>query len=94
MNIFKNVLNKLQIGKINIIENDRKDKKIAEQLEKTLNWHVVKSRSDSNPFDGCPMGQILCRNIEEAKEYVENSTFNDLYIEDYSKINTNLDLNI
>lgn len=48
-----------------------------------MNWKIVKSRSDKHPEYGYPMGQILCRDIDEANEYIEKSEFKDLYIEEY-----------
>lgn len=48
-----------------------------------MNWVVVESKSDKHPDFGYPMGQILCRNLDEAKKYIEESEFNDCYIRNY-----------
>ena len=45
-------------------------------------WKVVQSKSDKHPEFGYPMGQVLCRNINEAEDLVNNSEFTDCYIED------------
>lgn len=50
-----------------------------------LNWHIVKSKSDKHPECGYPMGQILCRSLEEAKECLKNSEFKDCFITKYEK---------
>jgi hypothetical protein len=36
-------------------------------------WKVVQSKSDKHPEFGYPMGQVLCRNINEAEDLVNNS---------------------
>ncbi len=45
------------------------------------NWKFVKSKSDKHPVFGYPMGAVLCRNLEEANEYIKNSEFVDCYSE-------------
>ena len=47
------------------------------------NWRVIKSASDKHPEFGYPMGQVLCRNLKEAEEYVKNSEFPDCFISEY-----------
>ncbi len=42
-NIFKELLKHLKKGKIEIVPNDPKDKKIAEQMSVLLNWKKEKS---------------------------------------------------
>lgn len=83
MNIFKEMLNDLPEPKNKIIADDPKDQYIAEQFSGLTNWKIIQSRSDKHPECGYPMGQILCRNVEEAKDYIEKSEFKDLYISDY-----------
>ena len=60
-----------------------KDTNISNQLACLINWKVVKSSSDKHPKYGYPMGQVLCRTLEEAQEYVKNSEFTDCFITDY-----------
>lgn len=67
-----------------IIADKEENKEMAEQMTELLNWKVVESASDKHPEYGYPMGQLLCRSIEEANEYVEKSEYNDLFIRDYS----------
>ena len=57
------------------------------ELEKNYEytWKVVQSRSDKHPDCGYPMGQVLCRNEEEAQEHIRNSEFKDCYIRDYTE---------
>lgn len=52
-------------------------------MTEIIDWKIVKSKSDQHPECGYPMGEILCRNLEEAKEYIKKSDFNDCYIENY-----------
>lgn len=85
MNIFRKILNETENSKINIIPDDEKDNKISNQISDIINWRIVKSKSDCHPIYGYPMGQILCRNEEEANEYIEKSEFKDCYLEDYHK---------
>ncbi len=69
--------------KIQIIPENPEDQEIATQLSKILNWYVVKSKTDSHPDCGYPMGQILCRNLDDANEYIKNSDFDDCFITDF-----------
>lgn len=46
-------------------------------------WKIVASRSDAHPKHGWPLGQVLCRNLEEAEDFIRNSEFKDCYISDY-----------
>jgi len=78
------MLDELPSPENKIISNNPKDQRIADQLGSILNWKVVKSRSDKHPEYGYPMGHVLCRNLEEAEQYVKNSEFNDLYIDKYN----------
>ncbi len=82
-NIFKNMLKDISPGKIEVIANDEKDTNISNQLTSLINWKIVKSKSDKHPEFGYPMGQILCRTLEEAQEHVKNSEFSDCFIIDY-----------
>lgn len=50
-----------------------------------IDWKIVKSKSDKHPEYSYPMGEILCRSLEEAQEYVKNSEFTDCVITDYSE---------
>ena len=54
-------------------------------MSELINWKIVCSRSDMHPEFGYPLGQILCRNLQEANEYIEKSEYNDLYIKDYGE---------
>lgn len=47
-----------------------------------LGYAIVASRSDKHPDYGYPLGQILCRSLVEAKEYIEKSEFTDCYIKE------------
>ena len=82
-NIFRQILKDLKPGKVEVIPDDPKNKECAEQMTSMINLKIVKSRSDSHPEYGYPMGEILCRNLTEAKEHIEKSEFKDCYIEDY-----------
>lgn len=46
-------------------------------------WKIIKSKSDAHPEFGFPMGEILCKSLKEAEEYIEESEFKDCYILDY-----------
>lgn len=46
-------------------------------------WKVIKSKSDKHPDWGYPVGQILCRNQEEAEKFINSSEFKDCIVEDY-----------
>lgn len=83
MNIFRDILKELPLSKIEIIHDDPKDKEYADQMNSIINWKIVKSKSDIHPECGYPMGEVLCRNLEEANEYVKESEFKDCYIVDY-----------
>jgi hypothetical protein len=48
-------------------------------------WYVVESRSDKHPEYGFPMGKVLCKSLEEAKEYIEKSEYKDCFISKYKK---------
>lgn len=68
---------------MNIIADDPKNQNIANQLSDMVNWQIIKSISDKHPEFGYPMGEILCRSLEEAEEHIKNSEYNDLYIQAY-----------
>ncbi len=51
-----------------------------------VNYKIVESRSGSHPIHGYPMGKILCRNLEEAEEYIKNSEFKDCFISNYRNL--------
>jgi hypothetical protein len=51
-----------------------------------VDWKIVASRSDKHPQCGYPMGKVLCRNLEEAEEYIAKSDFEDCYIVNYTEI--------
>lgn len=76
---------------MNIIADDPKDQHIADQMSAMINWKIVKSHSDKHPEFGYSMGEVLCRSLEEAVEYIKNSEYNDLYIEDYKGNNNGVD---
>lgn len=69
--------------KIQVIADDIKDQKVANQFSELLDWKIVKSKSDKHPKYGYPMGRILCRNMMEAEDFLNNSEFTDCLIEDY-----------
>ena len=45
--------------KIQVIADDIKDQKVANQFNQLLDWKIVKSKSDKHAKYGYPMGRIL-----------------------------------
>ncbi len=83
MNIFKKILKELTESKFELVPADPKDKKVPDYMSALINWKIVQSKSDKHPEFGYPMGQILCRNLEEAEDHIKNSEFKDSYMNDY-----------
>ena len=52
-------------------------------MEFMKDWKVVKSKLDSHPHGGYPMGQILFKNLKDAEAFVQSIEFKDCIIEDY-----------
>lgn len=82
-NIFNKILKDLEPGKIEIIPDDLKDTEISDHMSDLINWKIVQSKSDKHPECGYPMGQVLCKSLEEAEEHIKNSEFNDCFITSY-----------
>jgi hypothetical protein len=68
-----------------IMPDNPEDWVMARHLSNLLNWKVVSSRSDKHPEFSYPMGDILFRNEEEAREYIANSEFTDYYMREYGE---------
>lgn len=49
-------------------------------------WKIVKSKSNEHPHCGYPLGEVLCRNLQEAQDYIKKCEFKDCYIEDYHDV--------
>lgn len=84
-NIFKEILKELPESKIEVVPDDPKDIKVTSQMSDLINWKIVQSKSDKHPECGYPMGQILCKSLEEAQEHIKDSEFNDCFITSYRK---------
>lgn len=68
-----------------ILYEDPNDEDVAKQFSALLNWKIVSSRSDKHPECGYPLGDVLCRSLEEAQKYIEDSKFTDCYVRDYGE---------
>ncbi|HJU78102.1 MAG TPA: hypothetical protein VJ599_00870 [Nitrososphaeraceae archaeon] len=52
-------------------------------VDELKGYKVIISKSNKHPYYGYPFGHVFCRNIEYAQNYIAESEFKDLYIQDY-----------
>lgn len=46
-------------------------------------WVVVRSKSGKHPEYGYPIGEILCRSLEDVESAIKNSGMDDPIVEPY-----------